>query len=283
MQKRTLKRTLESLNLELVGYDNGTGNAINIRLKAPDGTTNKFMISRLDHPDSDRANITQMKHFAAKHSRSHTLEGFEVVDVCDITPKPASAVEVATRAVADAHSPEFLKYVKRKLEHNGTPIDVNTVLVAAASMPDDEPQPENEPVTTPSLTIAKTDMPKTKPAGVITMTKTSAKTTAKPKATKPGRMGQVEFFKLCNVLNEMDMIGIDSLPKLAAKLAKAAGREVSTGTAKDALEATGKKLDKVIVQATDAQQVIARVLMSLLLKLSEPVPDELRKLCGEIE
>jgi hypothetical protein len=85
------------------------------------------------------------------------------------------------------------------------------------------------------------------------------------------------------MLSEMDMIGIDTMPKLAEKLTKAFGRKISTSTAEDALLATGKRLDKVQVDATDAQVIIAKVLTSLLIKLSEPVPEELRRLCGDIE
>jgi hypothetical protein len=109
---------------------------------------------------------------------------------------------------------------------------------------------------------------------------TSVKPLAKPKVRNTDRrMGQVDFFRLCTLLNNIDMSGLSSLPVLRKRLSDAFGEDVAVSTVQAAMKATGKKLDKQI-EATDAQTVIARTLLSLLERLNEPVPEELRAICG---
>lgn len=277
MQRKQLKRTLDSLQLELVSATNGTGNAVNLVVMAPDGATGKFQVTRLDDPHSDKTNINQLRHFAREHGFSHVLPTILEIDVLNITPKQPSDMEAACTAVTAEHDPETKRYAERV--YRNKPVVINPVgrLLSGASMPI---EPEPAPVIPPPK-------PKTMPKPVLHLTKPEMTTDKQPTVRKSpktiDRIGQVEFFKLCTVLNDLDMVGVDSYVKLAAKLTKAYGRKISTSTAEDAIKATGKKLDKVQVEVTDAQAVIARTLTALLIKLSEPVPEELRRLCGEIE
>jgi hypothetical protein len=244
------------------------------------------MITRLDDPHSDKVNISQFRHFARDHQRSHTLPGMIEIDLLNVTPKPHTAMDVAVGCVVMEHDPDGIKAANRIYKNAPLVADPVRMLVAQASMP--APEPDPVPASIEKLEALINSQPQK------TMPKTTtlkAVTTPAPQADKPARkspktidrIGQVEFFKLCTTLNEIDMIGIDSLPKLADKLSKAYGRKVGPSTAGDALVATGRKLDKVQVEVTDAQAVIARTLTALLIKLSEPVPEELRRLCGEIE
>ncbi len=299
MQRKQLKRTLESLQLELVKFTNGTGNCIDIVLQAPDGATNKFQISRLDDPGSDKQNITQMRRFAKEHSTTQVFPEIEELDVVflDVTPKPPSDMEAAVMATCLENDPKTKAYAERV--YRKKPL-VNPVgmLVSGAStpIPQEDPMParieaiesfinKEIEMPKPALTIANPKtledkdfvaLQKQHPDNVRITT-----TVRKPKTID--RIGQVEFFKLCTVLTTLDMVGINSFSKLAEKLTKAYGRKISQSTAEDALKATGMKLDKLQVDATDAQIIIARTLTALLIKLSEPVPEELRKLCGDIE
>ncbi len=268
MQLKQLKRTLDTLGLALHAHDGNFANSANIRVVAPDGTVGKFTISRIDDPHSDKLNLNQMKHFARDHSHSQVLPGIVELDIINITPKPVSDMEAAVQATVLEHDPETKRYAERVYKKSPLINPIGRLLSGASDpMPEPkapEPVIQQEPeMAKPSLTIATPTVRKS------------------PKTID--RIGQVEFFKLCTVLNELDMVGIDSLVKLAAKLTKAFGRKISTSTAEDALKATGKKLDKVQVDVSDAQVVIARTLTALLIKLSEPVPEELRRLCGDIE
>ena len=282
MQRKQLKRTLESLNLELVDIENGTGNSASIVLKAPDGTKNKFMISRIDDPHSDKQNINQMRHFARDHSHSHDLPGMLEVEVLNVTHKPPGAMDYAVMATVHEHDPDTKQYAQRVFKDRPLVNPVGMLMSGAAEPVQEDPI--DEPVETIEALIEKEPMPRKTP---LTLAKpvmtTTDEETPKPKRMQMNRIGQVEFFKLCNILNGMDMVGISSFPKLAEKLTKAYGKRVAITTAEDAVKATGKKLDKVQVDATDAQVIIARSLMALMVKLAEPVPDDLRKLCGDIE
>ena len=106
MQRKQLKRTLDSLQLELVNATNGTGNAVNLVVKAPDGTTGKFQVTRLDDPHSDKTNINQLRHFAREHGFSHVLPTILEIDVLNITPKRLRDMEAACTADRMEHDPE---------------------------------------------------------------------------------------------------------------------------------------------------------------------------------
>jgi hypothetical protein len=273
MQMKQLKRTLETLGLTLHAHDGNFSNSANIRVKAPDGTVRKFQISRVDDPDSDRTNITQLRHFARDHSHSLPLPGVVQADVLNVTHKPMGALEYAMAAVTQEHNPMAKAFFKAHLADKAqAPISLDNLIVNTASKPVDPPPAP--PAPSPK---------KTMPSNTLKAVTMQKKPTERKSPKTIDRIGQVEFFKLCTTLNEMDMIGIDTMTKLSEKLTKAFGRKISVSTAEDALKATGKKLDKVQVEVTDAQSVIARTLTALLIKLSEPVPEELRRLCGEIE
>jgi hypothetical protein len=275
MQMKQLKRTLETLNLVLHAHDGNFANSANIRVQAPDGTIGKFQVSRIDDPHSDKQNLNQLKHFARDHSHSHTLPGIVEMDIFNVTPKPVSCMEAAVQATVLEHDPQTEKYAKRVYRGNPLINPVGRLLAGASDPMPETPAPEviqPEPEMPHTLTaVAKKEADKTmREAIAIIHNEPTPKRRKTPKTID--RIGQVEFFKLCTVLNE-----------IADKLSKVYGRKIGPSTASDALTATGKKLDKVQVEVTDAQAIIARTLTALLIKLSEPVPDELRRLCGDIE
>lgn len=287
MQIRQLKRTLNTFGLVLHAVDGNFADATNIRLKAPDGTVGRFTISRIDDPHSDRLNIGQFRRFARDHSHSKDLPGMVELDVINVTPKDFTPVEFATKALVHAKDPDAKEFFKERME-NGAPVSGDTALmVAATSPPPPPPAPKPQPPVTfkgiaEALVKAEKKLAMTKPTLTIAKPTMTEDTKRKPARKQVLRIGQVEFFKLCNILNDLDMVGITSYPKLADKLSIAYGKRVAVTTAEDAVKATGKRLDKP-VEVTDAQTVIARALVTIMTKLGEPVPDELRSIVGDAQ
>jgi hypothetical protein len=284
--------------------ENGSGNGTNVMLKAPDGTEGRFMVSRTDDPHSDRQNINQMRHFARGHQASHTLPGFMEMELLDVTPKRMSNVEMASMAVVNEHNPRLMKKIVQRVGNDATPLNLEHAVINGASRPQqqeiDIPVPlevleklitRKAKMPATKLTLAKTSSPKTMPKTTTPPDVGTASTEAPAKSKLAGtqhnktKLGQANFFKVCQAVMAMDMKGISSRPKLHAKLAPLFPFPLSVSSIEAVLEVTGKQLDKAAVplKATPVEQVIARTLTALLIKLSEPVPEELRAICGEIE
>jgi hypothetical protein len=318
MHLKQLHKTLQTLGLILVKVDGNFANSTNIVLEAPNGTHGKFMVSRIDDPHSDRLNLSQFKRFARDHAVDPTPcpSALSIVTRANMVAHervPADVLQEAREILNEAHTPLLDPEGVLRNAPLEAPLEDPAVQAHIDDL-DDILHPErtqtqerllgnldemleadrlpglmrwldkelDEPVTKPTLTMTKKPADKTmREAIAIIHNEPAPKRRKTPKTID--RIGQVEFFKLCTVLNEIDLNGVDSLPKLADKLSKVYGRKIGPSTASDALTATGKKLDKVQVEVSDAQAIIARTLTALLIKLSEPVPDELRRLCGDIE
>ena len=146
---------------------------------------------------------------------------------------------------------------------------------------------ENDAGASPKMALAPADLtPKAETPKAAGPEIEAPKIEAPKTGRKNRTLSQVEFFKLCSTLSALDMTGIASIPMLTKRLREQTGIDLSESTVTGALEATGKQLDRPVrfgkPSATEAQIIIAKTLTALLVRLSEPVPDELRALCGEV-
>jgi hypothetical protein len=292
------------LNLELVNIENGTGNGTNVVLKAPDGFESRFMVSRSDDPHSDRQNINQMRHFARDHQASRTLPGFMEIEMLDVTPKRMSNVEMASMAVVNEHNPRLMKKIVQRVGNDATPLNLEHAVINGASRPQqqeiDIPVPlevleklitRKAKMPATKLTLAKTPSPKTMPKTTTPpdVGTASSEAPAKPKSkfsnNNKNKLGQANFFRVCQAVMAMDMTGLSTYALLTERLKTQFDFPVPQSTLIEVMKVTGKTLHKPVkpLKATPVEQVIARTLTALLIKLSEPVPEELRAICGEIE
>src|SRR5579864_5176737 len=231
MNRKHLRKVVDTFGLQLVSFENGTGNGANIVLRAPDGHEGRFMVNRLDDPSSDRINEAQFRRFARDHATSRTLPGVDEIDmrmtdmqralIAAHEKAPVESVRVVQRLLSQQPllNPEGV--IREAMAHPERDDDPLQVWVHDGPNPF-KPSVQEDPIDAPIETIEaliesepqpkKESMPRKLTLAKPTMTTDTPP--AKPKRKQVMRIGQVEFFKLCTVLNDIDMIGINSLVKL---------------------------------------------------------------------
>lgn len=307
MNRKHLRKVTESLGLQLVSYENGEGNSAVVVLRAPDRYEQKFHVNRLDDQNGDRINEAQMRRFAKAHSMSKTLPGIDEIDM------QLSNVQRAFIAAHEKVPDKAVRTVQRVLEGQPLLNPEGVIRNAMASDPDapipgwvGNPPAVEDPIQDAVESIDKVldspevaafeaavepyqppqepEMPSVKLAAIRAekLAHPEPATPEKPKR-QSAKVGQINFFKICQVLSVLDMTGLSTQPKLQAVLQEKVGFPVPLSTVGEALEATGKTLDKPVVvpkHVASTERILAKELLRLLAKLGEEPSAEVRAIAG---
>lgn len=138
----------------------------------------------------------------------------------------------------------------------------------------------------PKPAAAQVSVDTTQPAPTIIVIPTPATTPATtmpkpiPKTTK-SQLSHQQFFKLCEWTKTANFKGVHFFAEASRRATAGVGFSVSDGAIKNALEATGIKLEPAPnrpVQKADGMRILARELVAMMEDLGRPVPDDLAAL-----